>query len=114
MLARIVLVLLQLAAAWYAAPYILKYIPAAGPTVLFAQGAIFAVVAFLVGLIGAEVLKDIPRPGSGTLAAALIGGLVGAAIATFGWSYVQSMGLAIGDKAYLPLAGAVLGYAFRR
>ena len=114
MLARIVLVLLQLAAAWYAAPHILKYIPVAGTAMLFAQGAIFAVIAFLVGLIGAEVLKDTPRPGSGTLAAALIGGLVGAAIAVFGWQYVVGVGLRIGEKAYLPLAGAVLGYAFRR
>ena len=43
------------------------------------HGALIGIVIWVVGLVGAQALKDVPTPSSGTLAWALVGGLLGAA-----------------------------------
>ena len=58
MLGRLVLILLQVSLAWYGAPQIMKHIPVNGDPRLFVMAALFALVAYLVGLLGAGDLPE--------------------------------------------------------
>lgn len=110
MLPRIVLILLQIACAWTLMPKIMNYIPVAGDIRIFVIAIIFAVIVWLVGLLGAEILKDTARPSGKTLAAALVLALLGAAL-----FYVPGLVQAIPYKInelYVSLGGAILGYMF--
>ena len=112
MLGRLVLILLQISIAWYVAPQILRHIPVKGDPSLFVMGALFALVAYLTGLLGAEVLKDVNRPPGAALTWALVGGLIGA-----GLLLVPQLWQAIPikfDRMFLPLGLAVLGYHLMR
>lgn len=108
MLPRIVLILVQVACAWILTPKIMSYIPVAGDIRIFVIAIIFAIIVWLVGLLGAEVLKDTARPSGRTLTAALVVALIGAAL-----FYIPGLVEAIPYKfndLYVPLAGAILGY----
>jgi uncharacterized membrane protein len=112
MLGRLVLILLQISIAWYVAPQIMRHIPVKGDPGLLVMGAVFALVAYLVGLLGAEILKDVARPSGAALTWALIGGLIGAALLL-----VPQIWQAIPfkfDRLFLPLACSVLGYHLKR
>jgi hypothetical protein len=116
MLARLVLLALQLIAAWFAAPIIVRYIPGMGRLELFVYAVVFAVLVWLVGVIGSQVLKETAMPSSATLVAALVVALIAAAIYT--WLPMllpdaRRVMLNLPEKAY-PLIGAVLGYHIRR
>ena len=116
MLARLILLALQLIAAWVAAPYIMRYIPGLGRLQIFAVAAVFAVVVWVVGLVLSQVLRETGQPSSGTLVAALVGALIGAALVT--WlpvllPDVRGVMRNLPDLAY-PLIGAALGYHLRR
>ena len=82
MLGRLVLILLQLAGGWFGSQAIIKQIGLNGNLRLAALVIIIAIVVWLIGVIGAEVLKDVARPSGSTLAAALICAAIGAAITT--------------------------------
>ena len=110
MLPRIVLILLQIACAWTLTPHIIRYIPVGGDLKIFVIAIIFAIIVWLAGLVGAEVLKDTARPSGRTLTAALVVALIGAAL-----FHVPGLMQAIPykfDDLYVPLAGAILGYMF--
>ena len=114
MLGRLILILLQVIIAWFAAPIIAGYVPVPGAFSLFLFAIICAIIVFLVGVIAAQVLRDVGQPGTATLSWALVFALIAAALATWGpellpqvpWSRVP-------DRA-LVLAGAVLGYVIKR
>jgi hypothetical protein len=117
MLSRLVLLLVQLVVAWFAAPPIVAYVPPlGGNTRLFVFAVVAAILVWVVGLVGAQVLRDTGTPSSSTLVAALVLALVGAAIYT--WLPVvapDARGLLrnLNELAY-PLIGALLGYHIKR
>ena len=116
MLSRLILLALQLIVAWIAAPVLVRYIPGLGRMQLFVFAAVFAVLVWVVGLVLSQVLRETGMPSSGTLVAALILALAGAALVT--WLPALAPDLraamrAIPDLAY-PLIGAVLGYHIKR
>jgi zinc transporter ZupT len=116
MLSRLILLGLQLIVAWFAAPAIARYIPGLARLELFVYAVVFAVLVWLVGVVGAQVLKDTGAPSSGALASALILAAVGAAL--YLWlpallPDARRVMLRLPEKAY-PLIGAAIGYHIRR
>jgi hypothetical protein len=112
MLGQIILIAMQFAAALLGAPLVLGQIPITGDLKLFAHAAIFAVIVWIVGLVGSFALKDVNLPSSKTLGTALIGALIGAALLL-----IPGLLAAIPfkfDRLYLPLLGAIIGYMVRR
>ncbi len=113
MIGYLVLVVLQFIAAWFAAPTVLGYIPIQGDPRTFVHALIFAVIVWIVGLVGCFALKEVRMPTTRTLAAAMIGATIGAALMMF----LPQLRDAIPVKfppLYLPLFGAILGYMVRR
>ena len=113
---RLILLGLQLMVAWFAAPVIVRYIPGLGRLELFVYAVVFAALVWLVGVIGAQVLKDTATPTSGALASALI--LAAGAAAAYLWlpallPDARRLMLSLQEKAY-PLIGAAIGYHIRR
>lgn len=112
MLSKLILIAIQIAAALLGAPQVLRYIPIGGDLKIFVQAAVFAVIVWIVGLVGSFALKDVHLPSSRTLGAALAGALIGA-----GLTLIPELMAAIPLKvapAYLVLAGAIAGYMIRR
>lgn len=112
MLGRLVLILLQVIIAWFAAPKLAAYVHLGGVLDPFVFAIICAIIVFLVGVIAAQVLRDIGQPGSTTLSMSLIFALIAAAIAIWGPGIVPEIGRIPGNA--LIVAGAVLGYLIRR
>ena len=116
MLSRLILLVLQLVVAWFAAPVIVRYIPGLRGMQLFVYAAVFAVLVWVVGLVLSQVLRETGQPSSSTLVAALVLALIGAAIVTWLPVFVPDVRGTmrnLPDLAY-PLIGAVLGYHIRR
>lgn len=111
MLGRLVLILLQLGIGWFGAPQVLRYVKLGGDAQIFVYAAAAAVIVWLVGLVGAQILKDVQTPTTATLAWALLGGLIGAALVVF---KVPAMLPVSSPPLLWPLALAVLGYALKR
>ncbi len=111
MLSYLVLIALQFAAAWFCAPVVLRYIPVTGDPRTFAHAAVFAVIVWLVGLIGSLVLKDVRTPSTASLGLGLVLALAGAGVIVAG--LVNKIPLHFAPM-FLPLAGAILGYLLRR
>lgn len=112
MLPRLILILLQIVFAWFVGKCLAGYVPLTGDLKIFIYALIFGVLVWNAGLIGAEILKDVGRPSSATLAACLIGALVGAAIL-----FIPGLLAAIPlkfNQLFVPLAGAIIGYMVRR
>lgn len=115
MFGRLVLILLQLAVGWFAAPKIAVYLPKLGTLDIFVMAAIFAMVVWLVGFIGALVLKDVGQPTPSTLVVSLVCALIFAGLTLIPdvMSAIKSV-IPHLDKKYYPLIGAVIGYAIKR
>ncbi|HEX7075161.1 MAG TPA: hypothetical protein VF226_14065 [Hyphomicrobiaceae bacterium] len=111
MLGRLVLILLQLAIGWFGAPQVLRYVPAPGDAQVFVYAVAAAIIIWVVGLIGAQVLKDVATPSAGTLVAALIGGVIGAAIVAFKLNQMIPVNV---PPNLWPLGLAIVGYALRK
>ena len=116
MLARLVLLALQLAVAWFAGPEIVRYIPRLGGLQLFVYALVFAVLVWIVGLILAQVLRDTPTPSSTSLVTSVLVALIGAALILWLPGIFPDLGRPMGQLPALayPLIGAVLGYHLRR
>lgn len=112
MLSRLILLLLQAIIAWFAAPKIASYIHLGAPLDHFIFAIICAIIVFLVGVIGALVLRDIGQPGGPTLTWSLILALIAAAVAIWGPQLLPAISR-IPDNALI-LAGAIIGYHARR
>lgn len=114
MLGKLILVILQIIVAWGAGPIVRGYIPVPGNFDLFAYAAIFAVLAYIVGILAALVIKDVGTPSPAALTASLVIALIFAAIATFAWQFVPNIPDTTITKRGFVLAGAILGYLIRR
>lgn len=114
MLGRLLLLVLQLAICWFVGPEIFKKLPQLGQLNIFVQAVVFAILVWLIGVVGAIVLKDVGTPSASTLTAALVGALIGAALTLFPdiTKAVASVIKGVPLMAY-PLVGAVLGYAIK-
>ena len=108
MLGRLVLLLLQIVIGWFGSQAIMKYIQMGGIFRLF----IFAIVVFLVGIIAAQVLREVGQPSSHTLSWAVALALIAAAIWTWGPQFVPQLRQV--QAEYAVLAGAILGYIVKR
>ncbi|PPC99728.1 MAG: hypothetical protein CTY31_07400 [Hyphomicrobium sp.] len=114
MLGQLVLFLLQVAIGWFLAPIIYSEIPVPGDFGLFLYAILFAIIVFLTGVLGAQVLRDVSQPGSATLSMSLVIALIAAAIVVFLPQIVQAFpGNTISHRAFV-LAGALLGYWIKR
>ena len=115
MLARLILMLVQLAVGWYGAMEVLPHLPRLGKLDIFLLAAIFAVIVWVLGLIAAVILKDISQPSGPTLLFA-----VGVAVLFAALTVVPDVKDAVTsvvgriDSRIYPLVGAVLGYAVHR
>ncbi|CFX38660.1 membrane protein of unknown function [Candidatus Filomicrobium marinum] len=115
MLGYLVLVILQIIAAWFGMPKVMSYIPSNLGSLATAaiEAAIYALIVWIIGVLFSFVLKDVRMPGTPTLATALVGALIGAAIVVFLPAFGVSIPRAINPQ-FIPLAGAILGYLARR
>jgi predicted acyltransferase len=112
MLGRLVLLLLQIAVGWFGSQAIMKYIQMGGILRLFIFAVVAAIVVFLVGVIAAQVLREVAQPSSHTLLWAVVLALVAAAIWTWGPQFVPQLRQI--QAEYAVLAGAILGYMIKR
>lgn len=112
MIGYLLLVVLQFVSAFFGAPVVLGYIPVQGDPRTFVHALVFAVIVWIVGLLGSFALKDVRMPTTQALVSAMIGAVIGAAL-----MFLPQLLAAIPFKfppLYLPLAGAILGYMLRR
>ncbi len=114
MLGRLILIMLQVVAAWAGAPFLRQYIPASGALDLFIYAALFAVIVYVVGILASLIIKDVASPSPATLTTSLIVALVAAAFATYGIDLIPQIPGDTISKRALVLAGALLGYLVRR
>lgn len=113
MLGRLILILLQIILGWFASKAVMKFI-AIGDFKLLIFAIVCAVVIFLIGIIAAQVLRDVGQPGSPTLSMSLIFALVAAALWTFGPSLVPQIPWGRVNAEYAVLGAAILGYLAKR
>lgn len=111
MLSYLILIAIQIACAWFGAPQVLAHIPVSGDPRTFVHAAIYAVIVWLVGMLGSLVLKDVRQPSSSALGLSLVLALIGAAVIVTG--LVAKIPLQFAPM-FLPLAGAIVGYLIRR
>ena len=121
MLPRVVLFVLQLAAAWYFADWLVAPIVRGlglnreYHVLVFA--VIYAVIVMVVGLGGGAVLKEVSPPSAGTFAVSLVLALAFAVVTLVPQVWDQVTGVVQGlrgNQRYLPLFGAMLGYLIKR
>ena len=117
MLARIILLIAQLAVGWSLGHQVRGLVPLSiGQLDIFLFALIVAVLVWLTGHIGALVLKDTLPPSTSTLTACVVLALAGAALALVP-PVTQAMGALLKGgvplRAY-PLVGVVIGYLLRR
>ena len=112
MIGYIILIPLQFVAAYIGAPIALAYIDVGGDPRTFVHAALYAVIVWLVGLVGSVVLKGVRTPSLGTLVLALVGAMIGAGLMLYP-AALEAMPARF-PPLYLPLAGAILGYLLRR
>jgi hypothetical protein len=117
MLPKIILTLLQLHIGWTYAPQLRAMLPVQiGQLNIFLLAVVVAVVVWLVGHIGALVLKETPPPTNNTLLYSLVLAAIFAALTLVPQvtAFINStMRLGVPLVAY-PLIGAVMGYLIKR
>ena len=116
MLGRLVLLLLQIAVGWYGSKALMGMINVPSAFGLYVFAIVAAIVVFLIGVIAAQVLKEVGTPGGHTLSWALALALIAALLWSFGpglpilsevpWSKIPA--------EYAVLAGAILGYTIKK
>jgi|KBSSwiStaDraftv2_1062776.scaffolds.fasta_scaffold3677844_1 hypothetical protein len=114
MLGYLILVALQFAIAFLCAPFLLAKIPITGDPKTFVHAAIYALIVWVVGLVGSFALKDVRTPGTSTLVSALVGGLIGAGLMLVPAAMQTLQSIVKFPPLYLPLGLAIVGYLLRR
>lgn len=115
MLARLILLLVQLGVGWFGAPYIVRYLPSFGALDIFIYAVAFALLVTVVGFIGSLVLQGVGTPTTGTLTSSLVVALIFAGLTLLPPVTTFVSGLIPGVRLLVyPLIGAVLGYAAKR
>jgi hypothetical protein len=113
MLGRLILLLLQIAIGWFGTTAIMDQIRF-GEFRLFIFAIVAAIVVFLIGVIAAQVIKEVWMPSSRTLSWAVVVALIVAALWTFGPQYLPDIPWRRARAEYAVLAGAILGYMIKR
>jgi hypothetical protein len=113
MLGRLVLIALQIAAGWGGTPMVERYVSVGGNAQTFIRGVIAAVIVWIVGLVGSQVLKDVSLPSPAKLTWAVAGGLIGAGLIVFKVPQMVQMPLPAPPLAIL-IGLAMLGYHLKR
>jgi len=116
MLGRLILLLVQLAVGWFAAPHIVRSLPPMGGIFdIFVYAIVFAVLVTIVGFAGSLVLQGVGTPGAGTLTSSLVFALIFAGLTLVEpvTAFVASILPRVSPLVY-PLAGAVIGYIIKR
>ena len=118
MLGRLVLVLLQVVLGWWGANALMGLAGGSvpGSFKIYVFAVVASIVVFLIGVIAAQVLKEVGAPGSPTLSRALSIAVIAALLWSFGptlpllkeipWSKVPAL--------YAVLGGAILGYQMKK
>lgn len=114
MLGRLVLLLLQIAGAYTLAPMVMGHIPVPGSFSLFVFALVASIIVFLIGLVGAQVIKDVATPSSATLSSTLVLALIMALVWTFVPPLVPDIPWSKVPDRWAVIAGAVLGYFAKR
>ena len=112
MLARLLLIVIQLFVGWYVSLEIMKLMPPVGPLDMFLLAGIFAILVWAVATLGAAMMKDLTTPGPTALLFSFGTAVVFAALATFP-DVERAVTSLVGDidlRLY-PLMGAVIGAA---
>lgn len=114
MLGRLVLLLLQIAVGWFCANAVMGAIRLGqfSQFSLFIFAIVAAITVYLIGIIAAQILKEVGAPSSSTLSAALVLALIAAALAKWGPQFLPLLN-DVPDKA-LVLGGAILGYTMKK
>ena len=113
MLGYIVLAIFQLIGGWLAAPHIVRHIPLSGDLTPFLYAAIFAVIVWLIGVIAAQIIKDVRMPSTSALASSIVLAVIVAAVLVFIPGLLSGLPIKV-DSLALILLAAVLGYMMRR
>lgn len=116
MLGRLILLLLQIVAGWFGSNAIMGFIKF-GEFRLFIFAVVAAIVIYLIGIIAAQVLRDVGSPSGHTLSWALTLALIAAALWTWGPSLpllAQVPWGRVADAKYAVLGGAILGYLIKK
>ena len=114
MLGRLILLLLQIVIGWFGSQALMNYIKMGGPFRLFIFAIVAAIIVFLVGVIVAQVLREVGQPSSHTLSWAVILALIAAALWTWGPQFVPQVPWGRVQAEYAVLAGAIIGYLIKR
>lgn len=114
MLGRLILILLQVIITWFAAPIVAGYVPVPGAFSLFLFAIIAAIIVFLVGVLAAQVLRDVGQPGTVKLTWALVFALIAAAVVALGPTLLPHVPWGRVSPRALVVAAAVLGYFIKR
>ena len=113
MLGRMILILLQLGICWFGAQQLLAYLPSnfGADVRTMINAGLFGLIAWIVGLVGSQALKDVALPSAKTMAWAIAGGLIGGAMVVFKVPAYIPLKF---HPMFLPLGLAVLGYAIKK
>jgi len=119
MLPRIVLFIIQLAAAWFLADPIKAALPSllARPYDIFVYALIYAAIIVIVGFAGALVMKGLRLPTAGTFIASLALAAILSAITLFSevrGPVEEALPLLRSNPKLYPLVGAIVGYILKR
>lgn len=116
MLGRLVLLLLQIVGGWFGTNAVMQHIPNAGQFDLFIFAVVAAIVVFLIGVIAAQIVKDVWTPSGHTLSWALGFALIAALLWTFGPTtpFLKEISWGKVPAYYAVLAGAIIGYMIKR
>lgn len=116
MLGRLVLLLLQIAVGWYGSKALMGMINVPGTFHLYVFAIVAAIVVFLIGVIAAQVLKEVGTPSGHTLSWALAWALIAALLWSFGPTLPVLSEVPWGKipADYAVLAGAIIGYTIKK
>jgi hypothetical protein len=119
MLPRIVLLLVQIAAAWFLAGPIKSALPTllGRPYDIFVDALIFAAIIMVVGFAGSLVLKGVRIPTVATFVASLVLACILAGITLFNelsGPINTALPLLRANPTLYPLIGAIVGYQLKR
>lgn len=119
MLPRIVLLIIQIAAAWFLADPIKSALPAllGRQYDIFIYALLYAAIIMIVGFAGSLVLKGVRVPGVGTFVASLVLACILSAITLFtqvSGPIQETLPFLRGNAKLYPLVGALVGYLLKR
>lgn len=118
MLGRLVLLLLQIVIGWFGANAIMGWLGGSvpGAFAIYVFAIVCAIVVFLIGVIAAQILKDVGTPSGHTLSWSLALALIAALLWEFGPTLPLLSEIPWGrvPEKYAVLAGAILGYHIKK